>query len=294
VDGVITIGVSFFIWFYLPRTVRTTKGGLRGFKPWFTDRQIQIAVTRVIRDDRSKREYEKRVTREDFKDAATDLGLWGHLLLSASTLTPTNPLSTYLPTVIKSFKFNVFVSNALTAPPYVLQCIIMIIVIRHSDKVRERGFHGAFGSAWQMVGWIILRAMPNSASRGVKYFAALIVASWPYNHPLNIGWMSENTASIGKRSVASGAVIFAANIYGVWASQIYQADDAPFFKRGNSINIAFAGFTTIMWIVQKYYYRHLNKVHERKYAELTEEEKKIEDSLVEKKGNRSLRYRYTT
>ncbi|KAJ7094329.1 MFS general substrate transporter [Mycena epipterygia] len=294
VDGIITIIVSVIIWFYLPRNVDTTKGGLRGFKPWFTPRQVQIAVTRVIRDDQSKRQYEKRVTRADFKDAATDLGLWGHLLLSNVTLTPTNPLGTYLPTVIKSFRFNVFVSNALTAPPYVLQCIFMVIVIRNSDKVRERGFHGAFGSAWQLVGWIILRAMPDSASRGVKYFGAVVVASWPYNHPLNIGWMSENTGSVGKRTVASGAVIFAANIYAVWASQIYQADDAPFFKRGNSINIAFAGFTTILWIVQKYYYRHLNRTNERKYAALSEQEKREEDSQAEKKGNRSLTFRFTT
>ncbi|KAJ6532254.1 MFS general substrate transporter [Mycena vulgaris] len=268
VDGIITVIVSVIIWFYLPRNVDSTKGGLRGFKPWFTPRQVQIA---------SKREYET---------AATDLGLWGHLLLS-----------NYLPTVIKSFHFNVFVSNALTAPPYVLQCIIMIIVIRHSDKVKERGFHGAFGcnaAAWQLVGWIILRAMPNKASRGVKYFGAVVVASWPYNHPLNIGWMSENTGSIGKRTVASGAVIFAANIYGVWASQIYQADDAPYFKRGNSINIAFAAFTTILWVVQKYYYRRLNRRNERKYAALNEQEKREEDSQAEKKGNRSLTFRYTT
>ncbi|KAF7335234.1 MFS general substrate transporter [Mycena sanguinolenta] len=133
------------------------------------------------------------------------LGLWGHLLLSNLGLTPTNPLGTYLPTVIKSFNFNVFVSNALTAPPYVLQCIFMIILTRHSDMVRERGFHGAFGSAWQLVGWIILRAMPEGASRGVKYFGAIVVASWPQNHPLNIGWMSEKTGSVGKRSIASGA-----------------------------------------------------------------------------------------
>ncbi|KAJ7075362.1 MFS general substrate transporter [Mycena crocata] len=283
VDGIITVFVSVVIWFYLPRNVASTQGGLRGFKPWFTPRQVQIAVTRVIKDDQSKREYEKRVTRADFKDAATDIGLWGHLLLVQ-----------HLPTVIKSFRFNVFVSNALTAPPYVLQCIIMIIVIRHSDQVRERGFHGAFGSAWQLVGWIILRAMPNSASRGVKYFGAVIVASWPYNHPLNIGWMSENTGSVGKRTVASGAVIFAANIYGVWASQIYQADDAPYFKRGNSINIAFAGFATILWVVQKYYYRSLNRGKERKYAALSEEEKREEDDQAEAKGNRSLRFRYTT
>ncbi|KAJ7191161.1 hypothetical protein B0H12DRAFT_1246325 [Mycena haematopus] len=86
--------------FYLPRNVATTSGGLRGFKPWFTDRQVQIAVTRVIRDDQAKREYEKRVTREDFKDAATDLGLWGHLLLSNIGLTPTNPLATSPPFLI--------------------------------------------------------------------------------------------------------------------------------------------------------------------------------------------------
>ncbi|KAJ6495206.1 MFS general substrate transporter [Mycena sanguinolenta] len=226
-DGIITVFVAVVVWFYLPRNVASTRGGLRGTQRWFTDRQIQIAVTRVIRDDEAKREYEKRVTRADFKDAATDLGLWGHLLLTNTTSTPTTPLATYLPTVIKSFKFNVFVSNALTAPPYILQCIFMVIVIWHSDKVRERGFHGAFGSAWQLVGWIILRAMPDSASQGVKYFGAVVVASWPQNHPLNIGWMSENTGSVGKRTVASGAIIFSANIYGIWASQIYQADDAP-------------------------------------------------------------------
>ncbi|KAJ7064429.1 MFS general substrate transporter [Mycena belliarum] len=282
VDGIATIIVAVIVFFYLPRNVDSTKGVLRGFKPWFTQRQVQIAVTRIIRDDQSKHEYEKRVKRADFKDAALDLGLWGHLLLSNLTLTPTTPLGTYMPTVIKSFNFNVFVSNALTAPPYVLQCIIMIIVIRHSDKVRERGFHGAFGSAWQCIGWIILRAMPNSASRGVKYFGVVIVASWPYNHPLNVGWMSENMASTGKRTVASGAVIFAANIYGVY------------FKRGNSINIALAGFTTILWVVQKYYYRHLNEKHERRYAAMTEQEKLREDWQAPSKGNRSLTFTYTT
>lgn len=50
-----------------------------------------------------------------------------------------------LPTVIKSFNFSVSVANALTAPPYILQGISMILVVRHSDKVRERGYHGAFG-----------------------------------------------------------------------------------------------------------------------------------------------------
>ncbi len=53
-----TLCVLSFVRFYLPLNAATTKGGLRGFKPWFTERQVQIAVTRVIRDDPAKRHYE--------------------------------------------------------------------------------------------------------------------------------------------------------------------------------------------------------------------------------------------
>ena len=47
----------------------------------------------------------------------------------------------------------------------------------------------------------------------IRYLAACIITSWPMTHPLNIAWMSENTGSVGKRTVASGAVIGAANIF---------------------------------------------------------------------------------
>ncbi|KAJ8522140.1 hypothetical protein ONZ45_g1225 [Pleurotus djamor] len=293
VDGIITVFVAVATWFYLPRSVVHTKGGIRGFKPWFTTRQIQISVTRVIRDDPSKRAYETPARWADVKDALTDTGLWGHLILTTLGLTPTTPLSTYLPTVIKTFHFNVFVANALTAPPYILQWLFTVLVISHSDRTRERGLHGAFGAGWQLVGWVLLRALPAGTSKGVKYFAAVVVASWPYTHPLNIAWMSENTGSIGKRTIASGAVIGFANIYGVWGSQIYRASDAPDFKRGNTINIVFAGLAFIMWFAQKYYYKYRNAKNAETLTRLSEEEKRAEDSMREVKGNRSIFFTFT-
>lgn len=70
-------------------------------------------MTRVIRDDPAKRQYEwvlmsslsreqtdwlvsyrKLVQWSDVKDAITDLGLWGHLIITAIGLTPTTPLGT--------------------------------------------------------------------------------------------------------------------------------------------------------------------------------------------------------
>ncbi|KAJ3886729.1 MFS general substrate transporter [Lentinula edodes] len=294
VDGIITVVVAVLTWFYLPRNATLTKGGIRGWKPWFDERQVRIAVTRIVRDDPSKRLYEQRVHWEDVKDAATDLGLWGHLFITAVGLTPTNPLGVYLPSVIKTFDFSIFVANALTAPPYILQCCTTVLFIWHSDRIRERGFHGAFGATWQLVGWILLRCLPSDTSKGVKYFAALLVACWPYTHPLNIAWMSENTGSIGKRTLASGCVIFAANIYGVWGSQIYQAKDAPDYRTGNTINIVFAGTAVCLWFVQKGYYKYRNARNAKVWAELGEDARKREEMSQEVEGNRSVLFRFTT
>ena len=48
----------FYLRFYLPRDLIQTRAGFGGRKAWLTDRQVRIAVTRVIRDDTSKRVYE--------------------------------------------------------------------------------------------------------------------------------------------------------------------------------------------------------------------------------------------
>ncbi|KAF8154300.1 MFS general substrate transporter [Crassisporium funariophilum] len=294
VDGVITVVVAIGTWFYLPRNITKTKGGLRGPEAWLAHRQVQIAVTRVIRDDVSKKSYDRIVQWSDIKDTITDLGVWGHLIITMIGQTPNTPMHTYLPTVIKSFDFSVSLANALTAPPYIIQGVAMIIMVRHSDQVRERGYHGAFGAGWQLLGWIFLRSLPRESGRGLKYLAAVIVASWPSMHPLNIAWLSENTGSVGKRTVASGLIIGASNIYGVWGSQIYRADDAPDFKRGNLINIGFALTAFVLWFVQKHFYSWRNINNAAEVARLTRTEVSAEEDVREVRGNRSLLFRFTT
>ncbi|KAF4596170.1 hypothetical protein EYR40_008148 [Pleurotus pulmonarius] len=292
-DGVITIVLAIFTWFYLPRHAAHTTGGIRGKKPWFTDRQVQVSVTRVVRDDIAKRRLDKPVTWADARDTFSDPKIWIHVLNTTIGLTPMTPLHTYFPLTIKNFHFNVFAANALTAPPHFLQAISTILLIRHSDRVRERGFHGAIGTGWQLVGWFLLLFLPSGTPRIVKYFAAVIVASYPAVHPLNVAWMAENAGSIGKRVIATGAMSGFSAIHGTWGSQIYRADDAPDFRRGNSINVAFATTALCMWLVQKYYYQYLNRRHANQYAELTPEEREREELLEEANGNSSVLFRFT-
>jgi hypothetical protein len=55
---------------------------LRGKQGWFTERQKQIAVTRLIRDDKSKVDQKEKVTWHDVKISILDTKLWTHLLIT--------------------------------------------------------------------------------------------------------------------------------------------------------------------------------------------------------------------
>jgi len=85
-----------------------------------------------------------------------------------------------------------------------------------------------------------------------------------------------------------------ANIYGVWGSQIYQEDDAPDFKRGNLINIGFAGTAFFLWFVLKGLYVYRNRRNEKKWERMTVEQRKVAELNREAEGNRSVTFRFTT
>lgn len=204
-----------------------------------------------------------------------------------------------------------FVANALTAPIYVLQCISMVLLGWHSDRTGDRAFHGLFGAVWFLVGFVLLRALPTSSGKGARYVGALVAGSWPQTHSLNIGesessplsslpstalmesgWMTENTAGVGKRTVASGLIIGAANIYALWSSQIYRSDDSPLFRRGNDINIAFCAAAVVIWLLLKWQYVHANRTRAERTRALSEEERREVEARMEEDGSRGLLFRW--
>lgn len=68
--------------YYLPSSPESTEGGLRGQDGWFTKRQIRIAVLRITRDDETKKEQDKPITRADITQVLLDSNLWTHLIIT--------------------------------------------------------------------------------------------------------------------------------------------------------------------------------------------------------------------
>lgn len=67
---------------YIPAGPFRTSGILRGKDGWFTARQANIAVTRIMRDDISKTGQKNAITWNDAKIAVLDTKLWTHLVIT--------------------------------------------------------------------------------------------------------------------------------------------------------------------------------------------------------------------
>ena len=64
------------------------------------------------------------------------------------------------------------------------------------------------------------------------------------------------------------------------------------FKRGNIVNIAFAAFATLMWIMQKSYYKYRNAKNARLWAAMSKEEREREQDPGELRGRDGSREYY--
>ncbi|CAO0801119.1 unnamed protein product [Mucor circinelloides] len=291
-DGIMTHIVGIIAFFYLPANALKTSGGLRGKVGWFTEREKQIAVTRIIRDDLTKKEQFKKITLADVKIALVDTKLWTHLIITFVGMMTLTPIQNYLPTMIRTAGFSVTDSNLLTAPSYIIGLIFSIIIARSSDRYGNVALHALIGTIWMLIGFVVLEVLPDNSGKWSLYGAALFTASAPSWHGMQIAWMSSNLAPIGKRTLALGAVIGAANICGVPGSQIYKTADAPHYHQGNYINIALQAATAVLFLAQRTRYALTNRYRAKKWNSMTENEKKTYNETTKDLGSNRLDFQF--
>ncbi|KAI7848942.1 major facilitator superfamily domain-containing protein [Circinella umbellata] len=292
IDGIFTHIIAFIAFLYLPKNAMNTGGFLRGKKGWFTEKEAKIAVTRVIRDDLSKTEQNVPITREDVKMALCDSKLWVHLLTTFLGMMTDTPIQTYLPSIIRDGGFPVTTANLLTMPSYLGGLVFSLLIAHSSDKHGEVALHALIGNIWQMVGYITLKTLPADAGRWPLFAAATVTGAAPSWHGMHIAYMSANMAPAGKRAIALGAIIGAANLNGVPGSQLYRAEDAPRYPKGNLICIICNVITLFLFLSQRLRYSLTNKYRAKKWNAMSDSEKKEYNNNTKDKGNDRLDFRF--
>ncbi|CDO73521.1 hypothetical protein BN946_scf185013.g156 [Trametes cinnabarina] len=167
---------------------------------------------------------------------------------------PLYAFSLFTPTIITQLGFRSTAANLLSVPVYVFACIMTIVMGFIGDRVKTRAWINLllFGSG--IAGYVILICSTNPA---LSYFAVYLAALSIYpTIPNTVAWISSNIEGSYKRSVAIGMIIGWGNLNGAVSSNVYRAVDAPRYRLGHSIVLA---YIAIGWICSLGLYIHLKR-----------------------------------
>ncbi|KAG6381714.1 major facilitator superfamily domain-containing protein [Boletus reticuloceps] len=183
-------------------------------------------------------------------------------------------------------------ANLLTVPVYVLACIVTCSVGFLADRYGNRGWfnlrdHIIHPAA---AGYIILISSRNAT---LSYIAVYLAAC---------AWAANNLEGTYKRSVSLGVIISVGNLQGAISSNVYRANQTPWYPLGHGLVLMYICFGLISTVAMIFMLKAENGRRERgerdevidKYdggLEVNGRFGSVEDAQREK-GDRWSGYRY--
>lgn len=182
VEGIWVFITGVMAWLYLPTSPYETASTLCK-KPWFSARELAILDYRLVRDDASKRQTDKK-TRASLRvlwSTFRDWHLWGLFLLGTLAVLLNLPMKAYLGLTLRRMGFSVLMSNALGAPAALLSSTAILVLSLSSEYFGERTWHCVFAALWNLPCYIALVVMTPrdgnvQANAWARYTLATLIA----------------------------------------------------------------------------------------------------------------------
>ncbi|KAL1953774.1 hypothetical protein VTO42DRAFT_2271 [Malbranchea cinnamomea] len=226
VEGVITIGLALLFAFILPNSPKRIIGLNQLETEW---------VQWNIESDIGQRDNSEESTAwKGFVMTVRDPKTWLFTGILYSTYI-VGTVVNFFPTVVGGLGYDRNTTYALTAPPFILCVICMLINGFHSDRTQERFYHIAGPLVITLVANIIAVSTVNIAARYVAimllpasfYSSAIVILSWITG--------SLNQPAI-KRAAAIAFINTLCNTPNIWGSYLYYAP--PRFLTAFLVNMA--------------------------------------------------------
>ncbi|KAF2771244.1 MFS general substrate transporter [Teratosphaeria nubilosa] len=293
-EGCLTGLIGILSWFYLPASPYTTASWFRGKDGWFTVHEEKIIANRIIRDDPSKGDMHNReaLSLPMLWRCLKDWHMWPIYLIGLSWTIPNHPQTQYLTLQLKALGFGTFRTNLLTIPAYVLFILQLLFWTWLSEKLNQRFLLGVLGQLWSLPLLITLEVIPTATSHWGKYACSILLVGFPYIHAILVAITSRNAGTVRTRTVASALYNMCVQTSSIVASEIYRADDAPMYRRGNKVLIGICVYNIFLFVGAKVFYVWTNSKRERLWNAMTKEERERYLETTKDKGNKRLDFRF--
>ncbi|KAL1983241.1 hypothetical protein VTN96DRAFT_339 [Rasamsonia emersonii] len=240
VEGVATIGFAALFAVILPNGLHSIRG--------FTTLEREWLQWNFGQDQGQQDNADEISAWKGLVMAVQDPKTWLLMAILWSTYVAA-AVTNWFPSVVATLGYSRNTTYVLTAPPYLLCVVAMMINGFHSDIKRERFLHIACPLVITLVANIIAVSSLNTAARyvammlmpGSFYASSIVILSWI------TGSLAQPTA---KRAAAIALINAVCNTPNIWTSYLYYSP--PRYLAAFLVNLAAASlaiaFTVVTWL----------------------------------------------
>lgn len=170
VEGCLSIGIAALLWACMPDSYETAR--------FLNSKDKELMRLRSIKHDRYMRLHERFDRREVWK-TFKDVKIWLSATIQFLGDILSFGISTFMPSLVKSFGFNSVLTQLLTVPIFFTGVAVYVMVSIWSDKIQKRAVFMVSGALVLALGYALQTGLPM-LQKGALYFACFLVVPGLY------------------------------------------------------------------------------------------------------------------
>jgi MFS family permease len=180
--------------------------------------------------------------------------------------------------VLKEMGFSSVNAQGLSAPPFFLSFLTVILTCYIADRTQQRGLMVASLTLIGGIGYVILA---TSHSVGARYFGVFLAAAGIFPAIANIlPWVTNNQGSDTRR----GAGIVLLNLIGqcgpLLGTRMYPTNEGPYYVKGQSVCAAFLFFCCLLALTLRTLLLWENKKLDKQYGTIAQQKLAIQEAAA--------------
>jgi len=248
---------SVLTWFLLPDSPEKAR--------FLTEEEVQVAKARGIRqtgNEEAKRAH--GIQWREVGDAFLDLKNWVTALMYFSCNVSFASLPVFLPTILAAMGYSDINAQGLSAPPYFLAFLTVILTTYIADRTSQRGYTVLLCSLVGATGYIMLAC---SSTVGVRYAGVFVAACGIFPAIGNIlPWVLNNQGSESKRGTGVAILNLVGQCGPLLGTRLYPTNEGPLYTKGMWVCAAFMLFNAFLALALRVRLVWENKKLDEKYS----------------------------
>ncbi|KAG7002185.1 MFS-type transporter cnsO [Physcia stellaris] len=276
-EGTLTCLVAILFFFLIPSFPEDAK--------WLAEDERSYVKAR-LRKDQGRSAAERAISGRDVVNVFKDFKIFLGGFMYFGLIVPAYGYAFFAPGIIRSYGYSQIGTQLHSVPPWACAFVFAMVVATFSDLLKHRFAFTLIPICIAISGFGILLTVHNKPH--LQYGALFLVAMGCYSAmPVIVCWFNMNLGGHHRRSVGTAWQVGFGNIGGIIATYAFLMKDAPRYKPGYSICIAFiclSGASCIAYFISTFV-QNRNRDRAGTDLGLTEYEKT-------EKGDMSPDYRY--